>query len=215
MPFMDLIKSAIFEDAPAAKPAARPAPSAAPVSAPTPARTSTFSSSPTPSAAATDDNKFYARLLKQTDLSAVPELAKIESFAAPLASVIADKSLRYKAAMATAQSQAGLTKEAILKGFDSLVTVLDSSAATFKKQSDDVGKTEVDARMADVSDLTASIAEKQKEIADMQQQVATKQAQVETARAKLQGAKTDFAAAYQRRKAEIQQQRKEFETILQ
>src|SRR5258708_15466143 len=117
MPFMDLIKNAIFEEAPAAKPAARPAPSAAPVSAPTPGRTSTFASASSPAAfsAAMDDNKFYPRLLKQTDLSAVPELAKIESFAAPLASVITDKSLRYKAPMATAQSQAGLTKGAILK----------------------------------------------------------------------------------------------------
>ena len=215
MPFLDLIKNAIFEEEPQAKQPARPASSAAPVPTPTAGRTSTFSSSPPAATMATDDNKFYARLVKQTDFSAVPDLAKIESFAAPLASVITDKSLRYKAAMATAQSQAGLTKDAILKSFDSLVTVLDSSAASFKKQSDDVGKTEVDARVAEVNDLTAAITQKQKEIADMQQQVKAKQAQVEMAQAKLQGAKADFAAAYQRRKAEIQQQRKEFETILQ
>jgi hypothetical protein len=215
MPFMDLIKNAIFEEEPQAKQPARPVPGNAPASTPSPTRQSTFAPSPEAATEATGDNQFYARLVKQTDFSAVPDLAKIESFAAPLAGVISDKSLRYKAAMATAQSQGGLTKEAILKGFDSLITVLDSSAASFKKQSDDVGKTEVDARMGQVSDLNAAIEQKQKEIADMQQQVKTKQAQVETARGKLQGAKADFAAAYQRRKAEIQQQRKEFETILQ
>lgn len=53
------------------------------------------------------DNQFYARLLKQTDLSAVPELAKIEQYTAPLASVITDKSLRYKAVLATASHKAG------------------------------------------------------------------------------------------------------------
>ena len=41
------------------------------------------------------------------------------------------------------------------------------------------------------------------------------QAQAETSRARLQQAKANFQAAYQRRKAEIEQQRKEFETILQ
>ncbi len=215
MPFMDLIKNAIFVEDPQVKQSARSAPGAAPVTIPSQPRESTLTASPATAVAGTGNNQFYTRLVKQTDFSAVPDLAKIESFAAPLASVISDKSLRYKAALATAQSQAGLTKEAILNGIDSLITVLDSSAATFKKQSDDVGKTEVDARTVQMNDLNAAIDQKQKEIADMQQQVKAKQAQIETARAKLQGAKADFAAAYQRRKAEIQQQRKEFETILQ
>jgi hypothetical protein len=162
----------------------------------------------------TRDNQFYARLLKQTDFSAVPELAKIEGFAAPLVSVITDKSLRYKAALATAQSQGGLTKDAILKGFDNLLNVLNSSASSFSKQSDEVAKTEVDGRIAQVSDVNATIQQKQKEIADLQQQARAMQSQAEVSRAKLQEAKATFAAALDRRRAEIQQQRKEFESIL-
>jgi chromosome segregation ATPase len=162
----------------------------------------------------TNDNQFYARLAKQTDLSAVPELAKIEGFAAPLASVLTDKSLRYKAALATAQSQGGLTKEAILKGFDALLNVLNSSASSFTKQTDEVVKTEVDAKIARIGDINEAIQQKQKEIADLQQQVKSMQGQVEASRGKLQEAKNNFAAALERRKAEIQQQRKEFETIL-
>jgi hypothetical protein len=216
MPFMDLIKNALFEEEPQPRQAARPAGSSASAPASPAERSGSFVPSPSVApSSSTGDNQFYARLLKQTDFAAVPDLAKIESFAAPLASVIQDKSLRYKAALATAQSQAGLTKQAILNGFDSLVSVLDSSADSFKKQSDEVGRTEVDGRAAQVNDLSAAIEQKQKEIADMQQQVKSKQAEIETSRTKLQRAKSDFAAAYQRRKAEIQQQRKEFEAILQ
>lgn len=160
------------------------------------------------------DNQFYARLVKQTDLSAVPELAKIEGFAAPLESVITDKSLRYKAALATAQSQGGLTKAAILKGFDALLNVLNASAASFNKQTDEVSRTEVDAKIAQISEINDGIQQKQKEIADLQQQAKSMQAQAEVSRTKLQEAKSNFAAALERRKAEIQQQRKEFETIL-
>src|SRR5260370_21033781 len=105
MPFMDLIKKAIFEEEPQApQQPARPAPS--------PAAARPLDPAPSYVPTATRDNQFYTRLAKQTDLSAVPELAKIESFAAPLASVITDKALRCKAALATAQSQGGLTKDA-------------------------------------------------------------------------------------------------------
>jgi hypothetical protein len=209
MPFMDLIKKAIFEEEPqAAQPPGKPAASPVPVARP---------SDPAPAAyvpMGTRDNQFYTRLAKQTDLSAVPELAKIEAFAAPLASVITDKALRYKAALATAQSQGGLTKDAILKGFDALLTVLNSSATTFNKQTDDVSRTEVDAKLSQISDINESIQQKQKEIGDLQQQVKSMQSQTEVSRAKLQEAKNNFAAALERRRAEIQQQRKEFETIL-
>lgn len=209
MPFMDLIKKAIFEEEPAAQQPLKPAAS---TSAPRPMEPP---AAPTPYLAMGNrDNQFYSRLAKQTDLSVVPDLAKIEAFAAPLASVITDKSLRYKAALATAQSQGGLTKDAILKGFDSLLNVLDSSASTFNKQTDEVSRTEVDAKIAQISDLNSAIQQKQKEIADQQQQVRSLQSQSEVSRAKLQDAKSNFAAALERRKSEIQQQRKEFESIL-
>lgn len=206
MPFMDLIKRAIFEEEPQAPQPTKPA------SAPSTERSTQPASTYAPVTGR--DNQFYARLAKQTDLSAVPELAKIEQYAAPLAAVITDKSLRYKAALATAQSQGGLTKEAILKGFDNLLNLLNSSAATFNKQSDEVAHTEVDAKIAQISDINDSIQQKQKEISELQQQVKSMQSQVEISRAKLQEAKGNFAAALERRRVEIQQQRKEFETIL-
>lgn len=207
MPFIDLIKKAIFEEEPQAQQITKPVPGqvAQKTSEPAPANYVPLG---------TRDNQFYARLAKQTDLSAVPELAKIEAFAAPLASVIQDKSLRYKAALATAQSQGGLTKDAILRGFDALLEVLNSSSSSFNKQSDEVAKAEVDAKIAGVSDINDSIQQKQKEIADLQQKARAMQSQAEVSRAKLQEARSNFAAALERRRTEIQQQRKEFETIL-
>jgi chromosome segregation ATPase len=208
MPFMDLIKKAIFEEEPQAQPPTKPAPASTSSKAP--------QSTPAPEYVQMTgrDNQFYARLAKQTDLSAIPELAKIEQYAAPLTSVIADKSLRYKAALATAQSQGGLTRDAILRGFDSLLNLLDSSANTFNKQTDQVAKTEVEAKLDQISEMNDAIQQKQKEIADLQQQVKSMQSQAEVSRAKLQEAKGNFAAALERRRVEIQQQRKEFETIL-
>src|SRR5260370_3873407 len=127
MPFMDLIKKRIVEEEPLAQQPAK-------AGANSGAARLLEQAVPTYVSTGTRDNQFYARLAKQTDLSAIPELAKIEAFAAPLASVITDKALRYKAALATAQSQGGLTKDAILKGFDALLNVLNSSASTFNKQ---------------------------------------------------------------------------------
>src|SRR5207302_3140284 len=207
MPFMDLIEKAIFEEETLAAKPAQPAPNSGAVRP-------LESAAPAYSPMGTRDNQFYTRLAKQTDLSAVPELAKIEAFAAPLTSVITDKALRYKAALATAQSQGGLTKDAILKGFDALLNVLNTSANTFNKQTEDVSRTEVDAKIAQVSDINEAIQQKQKEIASLQQQMKSLQSQTEISRAKLQEAKGNFAAALERRRAEIQQQRKEFETIL-
>src|SRR5260370_26773136 len=207
MPFMDLIKKAIFEEEPQA-----PASPAKASSGPVASRPHDPASAYVPMG--TRDNQFYARLAKQTDLTAVPELAKIEAFAAPLSSVITDKALRYKAALATAQSQGGLTKDAILKEFDALLNVLNSSATTFNKQTDEVSRTEVDAKIAQIGDINEAIQQKQKEIAGLQQQVKSMQSQTEVSRAKLQEAKNNFAAALERRRAEIQQQRKEFEIIL-
>src|SRR5205807_6542188 len=181
MAFLDLIKNAIFEEQPqqpqskqtaaasASQGSARPMP---PPSSPVVA--TSFASSP-----AASDNQFYNRLVKQTDLGAVPELAKIEAFAASLVSIIPDKSMRYKAALATAQSQTGLTREGILNGFDSLLAVLDSSVSAFNKQSDEVSKSEVDGKTGQVNQLSSVIQLKQKEIADLQQQVKAMQSEVD------------------------------------
>lgn len=208
MPFIDLIKKAIFEDEPQAQQPAKSGP--APTSGRVPQSAPAASYVPLTGR----DNQFYARLAKQTDLSAVPELAKIEQYAAPLAAVITDKSLRYKAALATAQAQGGLTKDAILRGFDTLLSVLDSSATTFDRQTSEVGKAEVDSKLAQINEMNEAVQQKQKEIADLQQQVKSAQSQVEVSRSKLQDAKSSFASALDRRRVEIQQQRKEFETIL-
>src|SRR5258708_2818956 len=156
MRFKDLIKNAIFEEEPqSTQPAAPMARSSRPIAAAMPTATASMpvsAGSTTPGRADTGgaetgrDNEFYGRLLKQTDFSAVPDLAKIETFAAPLADVIPDKSLRYKAAMATAKSQSGLTKAAIMKGFDNLMATLESASASFSPQTDKISKSGIDGK---------------------------------------------------------------------
>jgi outer membrane murein-binding lipoprotein Lpp len=232
MSFKDLIRNAIFEEEPQSAHPAQPAAPAARPSRPIAAAMPTATASVPVSAGSTTpgrdigrentggadtgrDNEFYGRLLKQTDFSAVPDLAKIETYAAPLADVIPDKSLRYKAAMATAKSQSGLTKASIMKGFDDLMATLESASTSFSRQTDEISKNEIDGKGGQIADLNASIEQKQKEIADMQQQVKAMQTQADTSRARLQQARATFQSAYQRRKSEIEQQRKEFETLLQ
>lgn len=227
MSFKDLIKNAIFEEEPQPAHPAQPAAPAPRPSRPIAASMSTGTASAPVSSGTTTpvrnvggvdvgrDNEFYGRLLKQTDFSAVPDLAKIETYAAPLTDVIPDKSLRYKAAMATAKSQSGLTKAAIMKGFDGLMAALESASDSFSRQTDEISKSEIDGKAGQIADLNASIAEKQKEIADMQQQAKAMQTQADTSRARLQQARATFQSAYDRRKSEIEQQRREFETLLQ
>jgi hypothetical protein len=99
MPFLDLIKKAIFEEEPQTEQPAKSAPS------PVAGRAPQLAPAPSYVSMTGRDNQFYTRLAKQTDLSAVPELAKIEQYAAPLATVITEKSLRYKAALATASAR--------------------------------------------------------------------------------------------------------------
>src|SRR5260370_5911988 len=109
MQYMDLLKRPILEEERRAAPQpGKPAPSHV-ASRPLDPAPATYASM------GTRDNQFYTRLAKQTDLFAVPELAKIEAFAAPLSSVITDNALRYKAALATARSHRGLTNDANLK----------------------------------------------------------------------------------------------------
>ncbi len=226
MSFKDLIRNAIFEEEPQQAHPAQPSGPAARPSRPIAAAMTTAPAMPVSSGSTTPlrdmggsdvgrDNEFYGRLLKQTDFSAVPDLAKIETYAAPLADVIPDKSMRYKAAMATAKSQSGLTKAAIMKGFDDLTATLESASTSFSRQTDEISKNEIDGKGGQIADLNASIEQKQKEIADMQQQVRAMQTQADTSRARLQQARTTFQSAYQRRKSEIEQQRREFETLLQ
>src|SRR5258706_181908 len=159
MSFKDLIRNAIFEEEPQqAHPAQQAAPATRP-SRPITAAMSTATAAVPVSAGSTTpgrdmadmgradmgrDNEFYGRLLKQTDFSAVPDLAKIETYAAPLADVIPDKSMRYKAAMATAKSQSGLTKASIMKGFDDLMATLESASNSFGRQTDEISKSEID-----------------------------------------------------------------------
>src|SRR5260370_42522455 len=100
---MDMIKKAIFEEEPLAQQPAKPATSSGTARPLEPA-------TPSYVPVGTRDNQFYTRLAKQTDLSAVPELAKIEAFASPPASANTDKDLRHKAALPPAQPQGWRTK---------------------------------------------------------------------------------------------------------
>ena len=67
-----------------------------------------------------------------------------------------------------------------------------------------------------VADLQKDVDAKLDKIltAEQKQQMKSMQSQTEVSRSKLQEAKSNFASAVDRRRAEIQQQRKEFETIL-
>jgi len=116
--------------------------------------------------------------------------------------------------LATAQSQGGLTKDAILKGFDALLNVLNSSATTFNKQTDErVANRKSRPRLPKSATSMRPSSRNRKNY----RPAATGEVHAvadEVSRAKLQEAKNNFAAALERRRAEIQQQRKEFETIL-
>jgi len=99
MPFMDLIKKAIFEEEPQAAPQpGKPAPShvASRPLDPAPATYARWGRATTSSTRAWPSRRTFPRFPSLQD----------RSFCGATFVVIADKALRYKAALATAQSQA-------------------------------------------------------------------------------------------------------------
>ena len=189
-----------FGSSAAAAPAYAPAPQAS-------ASTSLSSFMPSSTAPGPEAEDFYQKLLAKTNFDTSEVAQTIQKFIAPLQNLITDRNMLFKAGVANAKAQAGVSEDAILAVFDSLIASLSQAEESFKTKAAAFEAKEITARTQRLSDISAQITSLQAE----QQQVAT---DLSEAQAKSARTQSGFNSALQRRAAEIDAQKAQTAAML-
>ena len=216
--FIDSIKHAIIEDddpKPDSKSQSHPQAS----SANAPAAT-TSSSGPRRDMSAQPISEevehVYQRILAKTNFDSTQIAATIHKYLDPLAAIpTLDERTRFKSAVIQAKAQEGLTHEKILATFDGLKVALQNEQESFTASAQSTREREIADRQKRVQETTDEIARKQSEIAQLQQRLTEMTSELLGAQSKIQRAESQFAAAVQRRAAEIDQEKAKYASLLQ
>ena len=234
--FLDSLKSMVVDETPepstvhASTPPPTPAPTAAPVASPfafnfggaaaaaapapvsftptspaQPQSLSSFVNAATP--AGPEAESFYQTLLAKTDFDKSDIAGTIQKFIAPLQALITDRNMLFKAGVASAKAQAGVTEDAILAVFDSLKATLQQAADSFNTKAAAFEAHEVTARQNRLTEIQNQITALQAE----QTQVST---ELSDAQAKSARTQSGFNSALQRRAAEIDAQKAQYAAML-
>jgi len=131
-----------------------------------PVSLSSFVNSAVP--AGPEAEEFYQKLLDKTNFDASEIAVTIQRFVVPLQGLITDRQMLFKAAVATAKSQANVSEDAILAVFDSLKASLSQAEESFKTKAAAFEAKEITARTQRLTDIQNQLASLQTE----QQQVA-------------------------------------------
>jgi len=219
---IDSLKHMAFEDEPE-KPD-KPEPAVTPAdaltfgaAAHTPAPTFA-ASSPAPAAysmpidagVVADSDETYQRLLSKTDFEATDVATTIHKFLEPLKAIpdsVMPPNIKFKTAVLQAKAQAGLTEDGILAVFDTLKAKLQQETDAFNAKAQQYAAREVAGRQDKISQISA-------EITQLQQQLAQLSGELVDAQGKSTHVQSQFAAAAQRRSAEIDQQKAQYAASL-
>jgi chromosome segregation ATPase len=215
---IDSIKHAIIEDddpKPDSKSQAHP--QASQGSAPA---VTTSSSAPRPAMGvppmSEEVEHVYQRILAKTNFDSTQIAATIHKYLDPLVAIPSlDERTRFKTAVVQAKAQEGLTQERILATFDGLKVALRNEQESFTASAQTTKEREIADRQKRVQEATDEIARKQSEIAQLQQHLTEMTSELLGAQSKIQRAETQFAAAVQRRVAEIDQEKAKYASLLQ
>jgi hypothetical protein len=210
MSFKDKLSHAIFEDDDKKKPV-HPAPTAAAAATPAPATPAFTFNQPTysvtrPTPAVTDNLDLYNQIFQKTDFDQTTAGQLIQKYSAPLASVVADPTLRTKAAVATA-GQEGLTADKVLATFDGLLVALQNETQAFNDAVAAQTDHEVTQRQSQITNIQAQIQQ-------LQQQLTQLSTDSVTAQGKISSATNQFAMVASRRKLELEQQKAQYAAML-
>ena len=216
--FIDSIKHAIIEDDdPKAeqKPQPHPVASPAPPPAAAPGNPTTYQAAAAPPMSEEVEH-VYQRILARTNFDSTQIAATIHKYLDPLVAVPSlDERTRFKTAIVQAKAQEGLTKEKILATFDGLKVALQNEQESFTASAQANKEREITDRQKRVQEATDEIARKQSEIAQLQQRLTEMTTELLGAQGKIQRAESQFAAAVQRRAAEIDQEKAKYASLLQ
>jgi hypothetical protein len=225
---LDSLKHMAFEDepeksekaAPATTPAealtfgtaahtfAAPAPAFAPeeTSAPAPAGYSL----PINAGVVPDNDEVYRKLLSRTDFEGTDVAATIHKFLEPLKAIpdtVMPPNIKFKTAVLQAKAQAGLTEDGILAVFDTLQAKLKQEEDAFNAKAQQFASHEVTGRQDQIAQISAQITQ-------LQQQLAQLSGELVEAQGKSAHVQSQFAAAAQRRRTEIEQQKTQYAASL-
>jgi predicted nucleic acid-binding Zn-ribbon protein len=215
---IDSIKHAIIEDDdPKPDSKSQPYPQASSGSAPA---VTTTSNAPRPAMGAPPMSEevehVYQRILAKTNFDSTQIAATIHKYLDPLVAIPSlDERTRFKTAVVQAKAQEGLTQEKILATFDGLKVALRNEQESFTASAQTTKEREIADRQKRVQEATDEIARKQSEIAQLQQHLTEMTSELLGAQSKIQRAETQFAAAVQRRVAEIDQEKAKYASLLQ
>lgn len=214
--FIETIKHAIIEDDDP-KSEQKSQPHAAAVDA-TPASVPTggVAQRETAQAMGEEVEHVYQRILAKTNFNSTQIAATIHKYLDPLVAIPSlDERTRFKTAVVQAKAQEGLTKEKILATFDGLKVALQNEQESFTSSAQATREREISDRQKRVQEAGDEIARKQSEIAQLQQRLTEMTNELLGAQTKIQRAESQFAAAVQRRAAEIDQEKAKYAGLLQ
>jgi SMC interacting uncharacterized protein involved in chromosome segregation len=210
----------LFEEE-AKKPVAKPASKEAPASASTvrAPMTSQFDSGPgvslapsfVPAAPVNDD--LYNKLLDRTRLEGTQVFSQVNNFMRPLENIITDPNVRFKAGFAQAKS-AGLDEDRFLGAFTDMSNSLENAKSSFEQTVEGQTQAQITGKQAAITKAEQDIQDLQKRIVELTTQRAQLQNEVSTSTTKIATVKAQFEVAYNRRKAEIDQQRLQYTGLL-
>lgn len=200
MSFADKLKHAVFteDEKPADQPT--PIPASQPLVSPTRLVPMVITSNlPVP-----DDSGsgYYESLVAATKPESQVNLSKLLATAHKLEDAIPDRSVRLNAAVATSE----VTKASVLSDVQSLMTALQSEHDRFDQKLAAATKQAITDTQTTADNLKSELERKQQELQ-------TLLVGIETNRNKIANRQSSFAAAFARRKAELDQMQSEFSIL--
>jgi hypothetical protein len=157
-----------------------------------------------------DNDEAYQRLLSKTDFEGTDVAATIHKFLEPLKAIpdtVMPPNIKFKTAVLQAKAQAGLTEDGILAVFDTLKNKLQQEQDAFAAKASQFTAREVTGRQDQIAKISTQITQ-------LQQQLAQLSGELVEAQGKTTHVQSQFAAAAQRRAAEIDQQKAQYAASL-
>lgn len=159
-----------------------------------------------PTTAVVDEN-IYQSVLHKTNFDDTPVGKAVKKYFDGLEGIIADPSMRFKAAISQAQKMDGITPDQVLQTFDGLSAALDRDAQGFQQTAANVESREITARQTKITDLSTQVSNLNAQISQLASELADQQSKHSTT-------VQQYGLAQQRRANEIAQQKAQVAALL-
>ena len=160
-----------------------------------------------PSASDASPDSAYQKLLDHTDFTQTQVYQTLQKYLTPLADVIPDERVRFRAAVKQASAQTGFAPESVASTFDMLNSALADASTSFGTSVEHAIADGVTAKNNQADALTAQVASLQQQITQLKEDAYNKQVQIDAA-------KHRFDTALQTRQQELAQEAAKYANLL-